>query len=221
MSTTKLVPTLAGAWMIAFGLSLSHCLATDNESQDGQVEVISNSIDMKLAEIPAGTFVMGSPKNETDRDNKEIQHRVTISKPFYIGVHEVTQAQYTEVMKGQDFNNPSVFKENRGGGPEHPVENVEWKLAKEFCKRLSARDEEEKAGRSYRLPSEAEWEYACRGGTTTAFHFGESLSARDANFNGNFPSSDAEKGPYLRKTAKVGSYEPNAFGLHDMHGNVA
>jgi formylglycine-generating enzyme required for sulfatase activity len=101
------------------------------------------------------------------------------------------------------------------------VENVEWKNAKVFCERLSVRPEEKAAGRTYRLPSEAEWEYACRAGAPTAFHFGDALSSNEANFNGNYPTDGAERGPYLRRTAKVGSYEPNAFGLYDMHGNVA
>ena len=100
------------------------------------------------------------------------------------------------------------------------MENVEWRKAVEFCKQLSARPEEKKAGRSYRLPSEAEWEYACRAGTSTGFNLTDSLSSKQANFNGKYPVGGAEKGPYLRKTAKVGSYEHNAFGLYDMHGNV-
>ena len=90
-----------------------------------------------------------------------------------------------------------------------------------FCERLSARPEEVDAKRKYRLPTEAEWEYACRAGTSTAFHFGDSLSSNQANFNGNYPASGGEEGKYLRRTTAVGSYEPNAFGLYDMHGNVA
>src|SRR5262249_4711820 len=119
------------------------------------------------------------------------------------------------------FPNRPIFKADRGGGPDHPMENVLWAEAVEFCKRLSALAEEKRAARRYRLPTEAEWEYACRAGTTTPFHFGDSLSAKQANFNGNFPYGDAGKGPYLRQTAKVGSYLPNAWGLYDMHGNVA
>jgi formylglycine-generating enzyme required for sulfatase activity len=172
---------------------------------------------MKLAHIPAGTFVMGSPSGESARDDKESQHDVTITRPFFLGVYEVTQAQYTEVMQDtQDFKNRSAFP-----GDDNPVENVEWKLAKTFCERLSSRPEEKRAGRSYRLPTEAEWEYACRAGVATAFHFGDSLSSQQANFNGNQPVGGADAGPYLRRTMKVGSYKPNAYGLYDMHGNVA
>ena len=115
---------------------------------------------------------------------------------------------------------PSLF----GGNPDHPVEKVSWNDAAEFCKSLSALPAEEEAGRSYRLPTEAEWEFACRAGTTTPFHFGKmasaSASSKDANFDGNHPYGGAAKGPYLKRTSKVGSYEPNSWGLYDMHGNV-
>ena len=180
-------------------------------------KIVTNSVGMKLARIPAGTFMMGSPRNEPNRDSKEQRHEVVLTKPYYIGVHEVTQAEYVEVMKQfKDAPNRSTFK-----GDDRPVENVEWKVAKLFCDRLSARQEEKDAGRKYRLPTEAEWEFACRGGTSTAFHFGDSLSAKQANFNGRYPGGEGARGDYLRKTANVGSYGPNRFGLHDMHGNVA
>jgi formylglycine-generating enzyme required for sulfatase activity len=101
------------------------------------------------------------------------------------------------------------------------VEQVRWREAMEFCKQLSALPAEKQAGRVYRLPTEAEWEYACRAGTTMAFCFGDALSSQQANFNGNYPFGGAPKGPYLQKPAKVGSYPPNAWGLYDVHGNVA
>jgi formylglycine-generating enzyme required for sulfatase activity len=182
-----------------------------------QPQIITNSIEMKLARIPAGTFAMGSPRSETDRDDKEEQHDVTITKPFHIGVYEVTQAEYVEVMRDvAEFKNRSAFDD-----PNNPVENVEWKLAQVFCQQLTSRPQEKSAGRKYRLPTEAEWEYACRAGTSTAFHFGDALTSNQANFNGTFPTDGSDDGPYLRRTAKVGSYQPNAFGLYDMHGNVA
>jgi formylglycine-generating enzyme required for sulfatase activity len=171
---------------------------------------------MKLALIPAGKFMMGSPANEEERAAEEMQHEVAITKPFYMSVTLVTQAQFDKVMG----KNPSFFHAKNGGGPDNPVDQILWGEAKEFCTKLSALPEEKKAGRVYRLPTEAEWEYACRAGTTTAFHFGNALSAKQANFNGNYPSGGAEKGPYLRRTEKVGSYPANAWGLHDMHGNV-
>ena len=185
---------------------------------------ITNSIGMKLALIPAGKFLMGSPKDEKDRCPNEEQHEVSITKPFYLGVYVVTQAEYEKVMG----NNPSWFSA-KGDGKDRvkdmdtgqfPVEKVSWDDAVAFCKKLSELPEEKKAGRVYRLPTEAEWEYACRAGTKTAFHYGDSLSSKQANFNGDFPYGGADKGPYLERTAKVGSYAANAFGLYDMHGNV-
>ena len=191
--------------------------AADNVTAD-KAKVITNSIGMKLACIPAGKFMMGSPRGEAERDTKEVQHEVSITKPFYIGVYEVTQAQFAIVM-GEKTK--AVFGSDNGGGPDHPMENVLWVETDEFCKTLTAREDEKRAGRKYRLPTESEWEYACRAGTTAAFHAGDSLSSRQANFNGNYQYGTADKGQYLRKTTKVGSYQPNAFGLYDMHGNVA
>jgi formylglycine-generating enzyme required for sulfatase activity len=179
---------------------------------------ITNSIDMKLVLIPPGKFQMGSPRGELERKAEESRHEVTITRPFYMGMYEVTQAQYARLM---DPKTRAFFAGDRGGSPEHPMEDVLWTEADEFCQKLSGLPEEARAGRKYRLPTEAEWEYACRAGTTTAFHCGDSISSRQANFNGTEPYGTAEKGPYLRQTAKVGSYPPNAFGLYDMHGNVA
>ena len=193
-----------------------------SEPAGPQVKVITNSVGMKLALIPAATFLMGSPATEKERADEELQHKVTITKPFYMGVYEVTQRDFSNLMgpprRGLDR---AIFDKSRGGGPDHPMENVHHKTAVEFCHKLTALADERRAGRKYRLPTEAEWEYACRAGTTTAFHFGDTFSSKQANFNGNYPHGGAQQGPYLRKTAKVGSYKPNAFGLYDMHGNVA
>jgi formylglycine-generating enzyme required for sulfatase activity len=182
-----------------------------------KVQVITNSIGMKLARIPLGKFTMGSPEGEAEREAKEIAHEVSITKPFYMGVFEVTQAEFASVVGGEEFR---FFNKKNGGGREHPIDNVRWKETELFCQKLSALSEERRNGRKYRLPTEAEWEYACRAGTKTTFHFGDSLSSSQANFNGGYPYGDGKKGPYLRRTSKVGSYKPNAFGLHDMHGNV-
>jgi formylglycine-generating enzyme required for sulfatase activity len=184
-------------------------------------KALTNSLGMKLVVIPAGKFLMGSPVTEKERDPGEVQHEVEITRPFYMGAYEVTQAQYEKVWPKPGAGGRARFGPGSGGGPDHPMENIFWHRAVEFCNRLSARPEEREAKRRYRLPTEAEWEYACRAGTTTPFHYGESLSSALANFNGNFPYGGAAKGPYLRKTAKVGSYKPNAWGLYDMHGNVA
>ncbi len=177
---------------------------------------IENSIGMKLVRIPAGSFTMGSPKSEDERDKRERQHKVNIGKSFYMGVYEVKQSEYKQLARGSQMNPRSVFK-----GDNLPVDNMEWIFAKSFCEILSNRPDEKKAGRKYRLPTEAEWEYACRANTSTAFHVGESLSSTQANFNGNYPAGGAKKSKYVRSTAEVGSYKPNAFGLYDMHGNVA
>jgi formylglycine-generating enzyme required for sulfatase activity len=191
----------------------------------------ANSIGMKLVLIPAGKFTMGSPKDEKGREmsaggasGKETQHEVEITRPFYIGVYPVTQAQYKKVMG----TNPSWFSAKGTGSDKveglntdsFPVERVSWQDAKKFCAALSKLPAEKKAGRTYRLPTEAEWEYACRAGTTTPFNCGKSLSSRQANFDGKYPYGGAPKGPYLGRTCKVGSYKPNAWGLYDMHGNV-
>jgi formylglycine-generating enzyme required for sulfatase activity len=204
--------------LFAYLLPLAVCgLLPAAATQPATEQVVTNGLDMKLARIPAGKFVMGSPAAEAERDPEELQHEVVITRPFYMGVHEVTQGQYEKLMG----KNPSFFGPKNGGTPDQPVEQVRWAEAVEFCRRLSNLPAEKKAGRTYRLPTEAEWEYACRAGTTTAFHFGNALSHTQANFNGNYPYGGAARGPYLQKTAKVGSYPPNAWGLYDMHGNVA
>jgi formylglycine-generating enzyme required for sulfatase activity len=156
---------------------------------------ITNSVGMKMALIPAGEFSMGSPASEVGRGDDESQHQVQISRPFYMGVYEVTQKEYEAVMG----DNPSQFP-----GDNHPVECVSWERANEFCRRLSQKD-----GRVYRLPTEAEWEYACRAGTTTPFS--------------DLPRAERQvvRRACFAETAAVGTMGlPNAFGLYDVHGNV-
>jgi formylglycine-generating enzyme required for sulfatase activity len=186
-------------------------------------KVITNSIGMKLVLIPAGKFLMGSPADEAEREEGEVQHEVTITRPFYMGMYPVTQREYEQLMGEMLKKKPwwrAHFTEAKGGGADHPMENINWERMMDFITKLTALPEEKGAGRVYRLPTEAEWEYACRAGTTTPFYFGSSLTSNEANFNGNFPYGSADKGPYLRKSTKVGSYPPNAYGLYDMHGNV-
>jgi formylglycine-generating enzyme required for sulfatase activity len=141
---------------------------------------------------------------------------VAITRPFYLGVFPVKQREYLPVMG----KNPSLFGPDGGGGPDFPVENVSWTDAVDFCRRLSLGPGEATAGRIYRLPTEAEWEYACRAGTTSPFAFGDTLSSEQANFDGRNPYGDVEPGPYLRRTSRVGAYPDNAWGLYDLHGNV-
>jgi uncharacterized protein (TIGR02996 family) len=191
------------------------------------VPEVVNSIGMRLALIPPGRFRMGSPDDEEGRKEDEGPlHEVEITRPFYLGVFPVTQGQWQTVMG----SNPSYFSATGGGNEkvkgldtsDFPVEQVSWEDAQTFLARLSVLPEEKSAGRLYRLPSEAEWEYCCRGGasSSTAFCFGNSLASTQANFNGNYPYGGAAKGPNLRRTCSVGSYRPNALGLHDMHGNL-
>jgi formylglycine-generating enzyme required for sulfatase activity len=191
------------------------------QQSEKAVTSLTNSLGMKLVKIPAGKFVMGSPAEELHRESDETQHEVALSKDFWIGVHEVTQGQYEKVMG----KNPSFFSA-KGVGKErvkdrdtvdHPVERVSWTDAVEFCKKLSAKE-----SKTYRLPTEAEWEYACRAGTSTVFHYGGNFNSNLGNINGLSYSSygKEESGPFHRCTNKVGEYKPNAFGLFDMHGNV-
>jgi formylglycine-generating enzyme required for sulfatase activity len=178
-------------------------------------EELGGGVILEMVSIPGGTFLMGSPNSESGREDTESpQHGVTV-QPFFMGKYAVTQAQWKVVAAlpkvNRDLNpDPSEFK-----GANRPVENVSWDDAMEFCARLS-----KKTGRDYRLPSEAEWEYACRAGTTTPFHFGETITPDLANYNGNYTSASGPKGNYRQETTPVGSFPPNAFGLYDMHGNV-
>jgi formylglycine-generating enzyme required for sulfatase activity len=163
-----------------------------------------------MVAIPGGRFVMGSPNTEAERrDNEGPQRTVNIS-PFFIGKYPVTQAQYQALMG----NNPSHFK-GFFKSKQLPVEQVSWDDAVEFCRKLS-----QKTGKTYRLPSEAEWEYACRAGTTTPFYFGYTITLDLVNYDGNHPYGSAPKGLYRKQTTDVGSFPPNPFGLYDMHGNV-
>ncbi|MDY6804133.1 MAG: SUMF1/EgtB/PvdO family nonheme iron enzyme [Cyanobacteriota bacterium] len=171
-----------------------------------KVESLANNLTLEMVYIPGGTFTMGSPESEEKRQSNESpQHQVSVP-PFYLGKYPVTQAQYQAVMG----NNPSHFK-----GEKRPVESVSWHDAVEFCQKLS-----QKTGKTYRLPSEAEWEYACRAGTTTPFHFGETLTAELANYDASSTYASGPSGVYRQQTTDVGSFPPNAFGLYDMHGNV-
>jgi formylglycine-generating enzyme required for sulfatase activity len=187
---------------------------------------IINSIGMRFVRIPAGTFRMGSPLEEGRDGDEGPVHTVEITRPFYLGIYPVTQAQWRAV-KG---NNPSWFAAAGGGKDrvagldtsDFPVECVSWEDVAAFLARLSALREEQKKGWEYRLPTEAEWEYACRGGASShqLFHFGDSLCSSEANFDGRCSSSPTAVGAYLGRTCKVGSYPGNGFGLFDMHGNV-
>ncbi|MBF2003194.1 MAG: SUMF1/EgtB/PvdO family nonheme iron enzyme [Synechococcales cyanobacterium M58_A2018_015] len=169
-------------------------------------EDLGNGITLEMVEIPGGTFTMGSPADEPRREEDESpQHEVTVPR-FFMGKFPVTQAQY-EAMMGL---NPALFQ-----GANRPVETVSWNEAVEFCEKLS-----QQTGRTYRLPSEAEWEYACRAGTQTPFYFGETLTGELANYTATSTYASEPQGEYRNQTTEVGIFPPNAFGLYDMHGNV-
>ena len=180
------------------------------------VEKLGELLGLDMILIPAGTFLMGSPKDELDcNDDEGPQHDVRVSS-FFMGRYPVTQAQWrfvaglTQVNRELDLD-PSNFK-----GDDHPVERVSWHDAVEFCDRLAKH-----TGRPYRLPTEAEWEYACRAGTQTPFYFGKTLTTELANYDGNSAYNDGSKGEYRKTTTSVDHFGiANAFGLCDMHGNV-
>jgi formylglycine-generating enzyme required for sulfatase activity len=162
---------------------------------------------IQFVHVAKGSFLMGAPDGEEHAQNDERPRRqVEITRDFYLGKFEVTQAQYRAVTGGS----PSNFK-----GDRLPVETVSWEEAAAFCDQMTSR-----TGRAVRLPSEAEWEYACRAGTTSPFHFGSRLNGDLANCNGSDPYGIDVKGPYKQTTTEVGSYPANPWGLHDMHGNV-
>jgi formylglycine-generating enzyme required for sulfatase activity len=167
--------------------------------------------------------MMGSPASEPERRDAEVQHRVTISG-FYMGKYAVTQKEWTEVM----WTNPINFK-----GDNLPVEMISWYEAVEYCNKRSLKEGLPGAYRGSgvaiicdftaggsRLPTEAEWEYACRAGTTTPFNTGNNITTEQANYDGNYPYNGHAKGTYRKGTMRVGSFTPNSWGLYDMHGNV-
>ncbi len=203
-----------------------------DEDADGDAEALT------LLWIPPGRFWMGSLETEPERlDSEGPQHLVQL-QGFFMGQTPITQAQWREVAGWQERPGerwgrqleaePSRFQSNAGQGvnqvrlfeteansDNRPVERVSWLDAMEFCNRLSQR-----SGRSYTLPSEARWEYACRAGSTTAFHFGDTISSELANYDGDYTYADGPKGIYRVQTTPVGMFPANAWGLHDMHGNV-
>ena len=197
-----------------------------------------DGLELTMLKIPAGSFLMGSPQGEEGRiDAEGPQHRVEIGE-FLMGQTPITQAQWRVVAGWQPRDgeswgrelklNPSRFRggDNQKGGEarlfdgeantdQRPVEQVSWEDAIEFCNRLRQR-----TGQNYSLPSEAQWEYACRAGSDTPFHFGETISPELANYDGNYFYGDGPKGKYQGQTTPVGRFLANAWGLRDMHGNV-
>jgi formylglycine-generating enzyme required for sulfatase activity len=188
---------------------------TKTKSAEYFTQNLRNGVTLEMVSIPGGTFKMGSPENEEGyRSSQSPQHEVTVP-PFFMGKYPVTQQQWRVVAALEKVNidlksDPSYFK-----GDNLPVECVSWNDAQEFCARLFRM-----ANKTYRLPTEAEWEYACRGGTTTPFYCGETISTDLANYDGNYIYGQGQKGEYREKTTKVGIFPANPFGLYDMCGNV-
>ncbi|OPF18057.1 serine/threonine-protein kinase pkn1 [Microcystis aeruginosa KW] len=202
------------------------------ESKQSQYfrEDLGKGITLEMVAIPGGTFLMGTEDEEIERLVKKFnwegfrkerpQHEVTVP-PFFMGKYPITQAQWKAIASLTDLKvekdldlNPADFKD-RPDSDRRPVEQVNWNHAIEFCARLS-----KLTGREYRLPSEAEWEYACRAGTTTPFYFGETITGELANYDARNTYAEEAKGEYRQQTTPVGQFPPNAFGLYDMYGNV-
>ncbi len=224
---TNLLPLPGSPYLIADASATTNMRFYRAMSQ----QLPANVVTTNMIWIAPGTFVMGSPPDEALRFTDETQHTVTFTRGFYIGKFEVTQGEYLALIG----SNPSYFTTNdwfrRPIAPDlnRPVEQVTWFEATNYCWRLTQQEQAGgrlPAGWVYRLPTESEWEYACRAGTKTAFHFGRTLRSGMANVNGAY-EYDASAGDiynpggtYLACTTAVGSYPPNAWGLHDMHGNV-
>lgn len=191
-------------------------LRTETKTNQRFFEDLGNDVKLEMVLIEGGAFKMGSPDTEIDRSKRESpQHSVTVPQ-FFMGRYPITQSQWRAVAQSERVNqdldpDPSRFK-----GNDHPVEQVSWEDAVEFCDRIS-----QQTTRTYRLPTEAEWEYACRAGTTTPFHFGETISDELTNYKASKKYGKGVEGEYRGKTSSVYQFNaPNDFGLHDMHGNV-
>jgi formylglycine-generating enzyme required for sulfatase activity len=210
----------------ADGASTFRFLLTHRRRTEGFREALGPKADdagpsLTMLWIPPGRFWMGSPEDEPERRTNEGPQHLVQLQGFFLAQNPITQAQWREVAQWRPNrgertwnqkldSNPSRFK-----GDQRPVEQVSWDDAMEFCRRLSQR-----TGRHYTLPSEAQWEYACRAGTTTPFHWGATISTKLANYDGSEVYGNGEKGVYRQQTTDVFSFPANPWGLHDMHGNV-
>jgi formylglycine-generating enzyme required for sulfatase activity len=222
------IALVAIAWFLSrsFGITFPTMEIDPAEAAHAGEERFDNALGMKFRRCPPGRFLMGDPRPGVP---------VMLRRGFWMGQFEVTQSQWQAVMgvtlreqRAKDPRQPrpvgdDTMRDHVGEGPDHPIYFVSYDDAVEFCRKFT--EEERKAGRlpggfEYRLPTEAQWEFACRAGTTTANAFGDALGGVDANFDGTKPYRGAAVGPYLRETTPGGHYPANAWGLHDMHGNV-
>ncbi len=184
----------------------------DSNPKAGERKALTiKGVDFAFRWCPAGTFQMGSPEDEEKRYYNETRHKVTLTKGFWMLETSVTKGMYRAITG----SNPSCFE----SGDNYPVERVSWFDSQSFCESLNALGVAP-AGFAFRLPTEAEWEYACRAGTNTPYFWGSTLNGDKANCNGRYPYGSVSKGRCLEKTSAVGSYPPNGWGLSDMHGNV-
>jgi formylglycine-generating enzyme required for sulfatase activity len=218
--TKLLVPSILGTQPFEFTVVIVDAQGKEINRRRRQnhhlTEDLDNGVTLEMVYIPGGQFFMGSPESEGKRySNERPQHKVTV-KQFLISKYPITQAQWREVASLSEVRQKLKPRPSRNGGKSHPITQVSWFNAIEFCDRLS-----QKTGKEYRLPTEAEWEYACRAGTTTPFHFGETITSNLVNCDNSRPYRSEPKGIYLEKTTPVGSFEfANPFGLFDMHGLV-
>jgi formylglycine-generating enzyme required for sulfatase activity len=227
--TLVVVRLSVSAWFI--GEDLSHqlpmpiAITRSTETRPGYTEALSDAIGIPMVFIPSGTFRMGSPDDEAERRSSEgPQHDVTLAA-FCMGQFPITQAQWRIVADWKPVERkldaaPSRFKgvaEASQNENRNPVESITWEAAIEFCARLRRH-----TGRNYTLPSEAQWEYACRAGTTTPFHFGATLTPELARYDWSnvYADTPVEQQKWQQNPSPVGSFPANAWGLHDMHGNV-
>jgi formylglycine-generating enzyme required for sulfatase activity len=216
--TAVRLSTLVAAGFLGGCLTEKACFALEDPFLGARAGDEREIAGVKICWCPAGRFLMGSPRSEPERRPDEDQVEVSLSKGFWTGKYEVTQGQWHRVVGKL----PGALTEELPEGDDYPVGNVNFAEAERFCQRLT--EAGRKAGElpknwEFRLPTEAQWEYACRASTTTATAFGDKLSSKQANFNGK-PYNGAESGPSLGRAAKVGGYPANAWGVHDMHGNT-
>lgn len=219
-NTKLIVPSVPGTQTFDFTVVTINAQGKEIDYFQGEAcclkEELGNGIVLDMVYVPGGEFWMGSPESEGNRySNERPQHLVTI-KPFFISKYAITQIQWREIASLPQVRQKLKLRPSRKGGQNHPVTQISWFDAVEFCDRVS-----QKTGYNYRLPNEAEWEYACRAGTTTPFHFGETINFQIANYDSRYPYRSEPKGIYLEKTTEVGSFQlANSFGLFDMHGLV-
>jgi formylglycine-generating enzyme required for sulfatase activity len=221
-NTKLVIPSFPGTQAFEFTVVTINAQGKEIKSHQGQAycltEELGNRIVLEMVHIPGGAFWMGSPKAEgkgKQYSNERPQHLVTV-KPFFISKYAITQTQWRQIASLPEVRQKLKLRPSRQGGNSHPATQVSWFDAVEFCDRLS-----QKTGHKYRLPSEAEWEYACRAGTITSFHFGETINFNVANYDSRYPYRSEPKGIYREKTTEVGSFQfANSFGLFDMHGLV-